>query len=102
MTAKDSKQNPIINGRIKLQTPSTRSVIINGHSTLLTPAGAWHSLDQAGEIAVIVPTKNISCQPINVQGLRNSASKTVELGQTRVDPAAKVLQRMNGLTGASA
>ncbi|KAL2679041.1 hypothetical protein Neosp_009797 [[Neocosmospora] mangrovei] len=97
ITAMDSNKNPVINGKVKLQVPSILPVIINGRTTMLTSGGSWHSLDNAGEIGLIIPTKSITSQPITVQGLRNAAPKTLEMASVKIDPARKVLSRMSSL-----
>lgn len=97
VTVRDAQKNPFINGRVQIQTSSMLPVIINGRSTFLSPAGAWYDLDNAGELGMIIPTKTITSQPITIKGLRDANAKAIELPETMIDPASKVVSRMSSL-----
>lgn len=97
VTVKDAQKNAVIDGKVQIQAPSTLPVIINGRSTILSPAGGWYSLDNAGELGLIIPTKTITSQPITIKGLRDSKSKAIELPAVKIDPASKIISRMASL-----
>lgn len=81
--------NPIVGGASFTLTPSGRvSSIVNGHDTMLEPAGQIIQTDHNREVTFVVATSDLSSQTFTVSELYDAQGKKLSLSPTFINPAS--------------
>ncbi|UZP32228.1 hypothetical protein NXS19_000044 [Fusarium pseudograminearum] len=102
LVAFENSKKPLILGELLLISMSPQSITANGKLVSIDSVGTWCPTDMSGELALIIPTKGASGQPIIVSSMRSAEGGELDFEPVRMDPSRKIIDDMKRLSSKEA
>ncbi|KAK7434452.1 hypothetical protein CaCOL14_012792 [Colletotrichum acutatum] len=98
LAAFENPKKPVIQGELLLTSMSPQSITANGKLISIDSVGTWCPTDMSGELALIVPTKGVTGQPIIVSKMRSREGGELNFKPVRMDPSRRIIDDMRRLS----